>query len=939
MSATVTAIKEMADLKALVGESVELHQQGHRSTGKCPFHADGTASLTIDERKGLWKCFGAGCGKGGDVFTWIMEREHCDFPEAVRYLAIRYGISIPSWTPEQQAEADLTRQVEKLLCEVAAACRLAYDGSPGQEYLRHRGITDGVAAAWNVGWAASPSFLAAITDLYPEAVVALAGVSPKSLSGKPATPGMFQHRVLVPLVRSGRTVNLYGRSAKVRVAYRSDAECNADKHRYLAGRPRFPFGLDEAGEQTVLTEGPLDAMSVQVAGYRAVSLGGAPSEEQRDMLLRWTEGPLLIGFDGDPDADKGPLMALKLVHLLSQGPNGRLCRVVDWSPSGVKDPSAILERDGPEAVAELIRAAQPPLFYRRAKGLETKYASSLLTQDGSNLKMEAPERRLYVVETIDNQSDPKGIRAGIRLLRGGDTLNVDNINLMSSIARKRFVTAAVKTMLRLEQSADKAALTGSLEEEILLLEQEVRYWDTETHDRETEEQDDTPLPMTDAERAEALAFLQNPYMLEETIKDVHALGVVGEEEGALMTWLTMTSRLMGDPFALIYKGESSVGKSFLLNTVAELCPPEDVRSFSRITPQALFYTEDPANFLKHKFLIISEMPGGEGADYSIRLMISEKGLSMMSTEKEGDKLVSRNRVIEGPLAFAQTTTAIEINNENETRLLEVYLNSGQDQTEHIHTRQRWQYTLAGRLHEADRQAIMLKHQNAQRLLRPLEVVLPFAEALTFPAMKPRTRRDQPKFLNMVCVVAFAHQYRKEVKVMQRGAATIEYVEANLEDYAVAYELARTLFAVSMDELDKRARELFALILEMVTAKWYDKHPPVAADPNLLGEEEPAAPAEPTPPELMGLAFTRRELVTWAKWSGHSVHAALDNLVENELLRTPGGRPGQTFVYYIQFIPNSSMGGELDKSLVSPAELTNLLIRKAQQTEGGEAVGP
>ena len=931
MSETVQAIKDMGNLLALVEESVELHKQGGCYLGQCPFHPDGTASISVDERKGLWKCFGAGCGKGGDIFSWVMEHEKCDFPEAVRYLAGRYGVHLPSWTPEQQEASDLERQVERLLGEIAAKLRLAYDGSPAQAYLRRRGITDEVAAAWGAGYAATPAVLKGLD--YPEAVWRAAGIFPNAA----APPRLFLDRVVIPLVKGGRVLNLYGRSVKSRDDYPSDKDCNADKHRYLKDRARLPFGLDDAGEGTVLTEGPLDAMSVQVAGRRSVAIGGAASEEQRDLLLRYTEGTVLIGFDADTDAKKGPKMALGLAHLLGQGPDGRLCRVIDWTPGRAKDPSAILEAHGPEMVLALIEQAQPPLFYRRAQKLETECPLSLLTQDGSTLKMEAHGGRLYVVESIDNKSDAKGVRAGIRLLRGSEVLNVDNLSLVSSIARKRFANAATKPMLRADPALEKAAVVDELIEELMLLEQEVRYWDAEVQGATTVE-DAAPVPMTEAERLEAMKFLENPFMLEDVIKDVHALGVVGEDEGALMTWLTMTSRLMADPFALIFKGESSVGKSYLLNTVAELCPPEDVRSFSRITPQALFWAEDPANFLKHKFLIISEMPGGEGADYSIRLMISEKGLTMFATEKQDDKMVSKERVIEGPLAFAQTTTAIEINNENETRLLEVYLDSRREQTESIHERQRWVYTLAGRCHEADRLAIMQKHQNAQRLFRPLEVVVPFAELLTFPTMKPRARRDQLKFLNMVCVTAFAHQYRKQVKVMQRGTRTVEYVEADLEDYAVAHELARTLFAVSMDELDKRSRELFGIIMETVAVKWHEKHPPKVPDPNLIDEpdDEPEPNPEPTPQDLMGVPFTRRDLANKAQWSGHSIHTALDNLVENELVRTPNSRPGQTYVYYVQYIPASNMSSEMERSLVSPAELAQRLERM-KRDEGGEAV--
>lgn len=924
MSATVEAIREMADLRSLVEETVQLHRQGNRWIAACPFHEERTPSFVVNEKLGLWKCFGAGCGKGGDVFTWIMEREHCTFPEAVHYLCQRYGISTPQWTPEQQREYEIKREVERLLTEISAAYQREYRNSPGAEYMRGRGIPDEVAIWWGIGYAENAKHAASSCKHYPKEVVQAAGVL--------ETNGMFEKRIIIPMVRGGRTVNLYGRTVLPPEHFSDPDAYNATKHRYLKGRVRTIFGLDEAGEDTVIVEGAMDALSVIAAGYKAIAVGGVATEEQHDLIKRYTEGMIYIAMDADQKAEKGPLAALKMAALLARSPNGRTSRIVDWGLAGpFKDANEILASHGPGRVRDCLTENVPPLIYRASKDLDTKFDGCLLVQDGSSLRAELADRRTYVIEGMDNKSDPKGIRASIRLLMGRDTLNVDNVGLFSSIQRNRYVNGIMTNLRRVKPNIEVKATEAALHGELLVIEQELRRWEAELQgrdaDAETDEDPDRPA-MTDEEREEALSLLQNPYMLQEVINDAHTLGVVGEDPGILMTWLTMTSRILPDPLYLCFKGESSVGKSFLLKTVSDLCPPEDVRQFTRITPQALFWTEDPKTYLKHKFLIVSERPGGEGADYSIRTMLSEKGLTMFAPEKVDNRIVSKERVIDGPMAYAETTTALSIHNENETRLLEIYLDETVHQTDEIHTRQRWEFSLDGRIHEIDRTNIMQKHRNAQRLLRPVEIVIPYAEMLTFPNMRPRTRRDQKKFLNLICVIAFAHQYRKEVKTLRRGSEAIEYIEADIEDYAVAYELSKAIFSVSLDELDKRSRELFTRIIDHVEKEWHRRNVPV--NQTSMDEE----PKTPSAQDLMDIGFTRRELTEATGWSNHAVNTILTYLVDMELIRTPGGRPGQTFTYFVQFIPSSNAQSDLERCLISPDRLAEMISSQGKEDAHG-----
>ena len=100
------------------------------------------------------------------------------------------------------------------------------------------------------------------------------------------------------------------------------------------------------------------------------------------------------------------------------------------------------------------------------------------------------------------------------------------------------------------------------------------------------------------------------------------------------------------------------------------------------------------------------------------------------------------------------------------------------------------------------------HQNAQRLLEPLPVVVPYAELLTFPSSWLRTRRDNLRLLNLIEAMAFLHQQQRPHKRLASGA---EYIEATVEDYAIAYAIASSVLGSGFDELRKPARDLLAVI--------------------------------------------------------------------------------------------------------------------------------
>jgi DNA-binding transcriptional ArsR family regulator len=211
------------------------------------------------------------------------------------------------------------------------------------------------------------------------------------------------------------------------------------------------------------------------------------------------------------------------------------------------------------------------------------------------------------------------------------------------------------------------------------------------------------------------------------------------------------------------------------------------------------------------------------------------------------------------------------------------IDEGRDQTRAIHARQRFEETLGGLAAKEDRSAILALHRNAQRLIKPLKVVNPYAERLTFMDDKTRTRRDHRKYLALIRTIALLHQHQRPIWTLHRpddragagpagtGPACAEpvcYVEATLDDIAAAGALAHAVLGTTLDELPPQTRRLLRLVHELVAAR---------------------ASAEGVKPREV--RFTRRELRERVLWGDTQLKVHLKRLEELEyvLARRDGGR--------------------------------------------------
>ncbi|MBN3066172.1 DNA primase, partial [Pectobacterium aquaticum] len=159
-----------------------------------------------------------------------------------------------------------------------------------------------------------------------------------------------------------------------------------------------------------------------------------------------------------------------------------------------------------------------------------------------------------------------------------------------------------------------------------------------------------------------------------------------------------------------------------------------------------------------------------------------------------------------PVMLMLTTTAIDVDEELLNRCLVLSVNESREQTEAIHALQRHKQTLEGLLMENEKGYLTELHQNAQRLLKPLKVVNPFASQLTFLSDKTRTRRDHMKYLTLIQSIALLHQYQREVKTVEHRGVVIEYIEVERSDIVLANRLAHEILGRTLDEMPPQTRK-------------------------------------------------------------------------------------------------------------------------------------
>lgn len=355
----VDEIRTASDIVDVISLHVPLKKRGKNYTGLCPFHQEKTPSFSVSADKQMFYCFG--CGKGGNVFTFVMEHDKVSFVEAARTLAKRAGIVIPEETSE---DAALATENEKLY----AACRIAeeqftrnllesVEGKLALEYFKHRGFSQETVTRFGLGYSMNSwdglARHVERTGLDAEAFTR-AGLIMKREDGS-GNYDRFRGRAMFPIFSpSGRVIAFGARKLRdddpLGKYINSPETPIYDKSRNLYGLSQAREAI-RAEEFAILVEGYADAISVFQSGSENVvsSSGTALTEEQIRLLGRYTRAVTLV-YDADSAGSKATLRG---VDLVIEG--GLDVRVVQL-PAG-EDPDSFVQKQGGSEFKKLLARA------------------------------------------------------------------------------------------------------------------------------------------------------------------------------------------------------------------------------------------------------------------------------------------------------------------------------------------------------------------------------------------------------------------------------------------------------------------------------------------------------------------------------------------------------------------------------------------------------
>jgi len=451
--------------------------------------------------------------------------------------------------------------------------------------------------------------------------------------------------------------------------------------------------------------------------------------------------------------------------------------------------------------------------------------------------------------------------------RGENAFHVDTFDLYSARQRTVFLKQAAEE-LGVKDDVIRRDLGHVLLQLEALQDQQIK---------QALEPEEKQIPIGEPERAAAMELLRDPRLLDRILSDLERCGMVGEETNKLVSYLAVTSRLLDAPLAILVQASSAAGKSALMEAVLALVPEEQQVQYSAMTGQSLFYMGE--SDLKHKVLAIVEEEGALRAAYALKLLQSEGVLTIASTGKDAatGRLITHQYRVEGPVMIFLTTTAIDLDEELLNRCLVLTVDEDRAQTQAIHQKQREAQTLEGLLAKHDRNELLTAHRNAQRLLKPVLVVNPYARELTFLDSQTRTRRDHMKYLTLIRSIALLYQYQRPHKTTVHRGQTLEYIEVTKDDIAIANRLAHEVLGRSLDELPPQTRRLLLLVDEMVRQD-----------------------CERKKIERQDFRFSRKDVRAFARWSDSQLKRHLHRLEELEYLLVHQGGRGQSMVYELVF---------------------------------------
>ncbi|MGD9493440.1 MAG: CHC2 zinc finger domain-containing protein [Bacteroidales bacterium] len=809
----------------------------------CPFHEDKTPSLQVYYKTHTAFCFSANCpsrGKSMDVIDFIMYRENISKHDAIIKAAelingkqeTERGTNNHSPLTINHApltNADRSAFLQRMFTYFKNA---VYNSPPAKEYLKQRCLNPELleigynSGQFHHGTRKEESLI--------QNCVQYGLLSPWNYSGQGGGQSykpFAKHCIVFALKNfKGEITGLY---------FRSTTNDKDQRHFYMTDREGlYPAYPDPETTTLIIAESIIDTASLLQSTDATSCVSGNTSllalygtngltEEHKRAIAALDKLEEIIFFLNGDEAGRNAVIK-QAENIQSIKPQ---VKITNAEPPENEDVNSLLQGHEPELFAEMLKnrvtvrpatndfflsteeketqlkektipenqrqseseQSQPPMP-------DTSLSNSQIIKFSNQLNANNPELLIYTTKEVKIT-----VLGGIRI-SGLDRLKV-TLKAESRTAGARIIrhsldlyhakqTEQLAEMMaaQLETGTSRATeiisqLTGDLEN--------YRQHRLEAMKPKTAEE----YEMSEEERQQAMSYLRDPDLMENTRNDIAAAGIIGEENNAMTGYVVNLSRKREKPLHVMYLGSSGSGKTHLQEGLSLLVPEEDRIEATGLSDQSLYYE---GLKLKGKILFIEDLDGAENVIYIIRELQSKGRISKRVAWRDNKGNTKTVEVTAcGPVVISSCTTREKLYEDNANRCILLYTDQSRDQDERVMTYIKAKST--GKINETQEEETRHRMRNVQRVLRPVRVYNPFAEHIVLPPEVFKPRRSLPLLLGFIETVTFYHQYQRKVSV---NAAGEQYIESTYEDVACSFELMKDVLFSKSDELTKAAREFF-----------------------------------------------------------------------------------------------------------------------------------
>lgn len=750
----------------------------------CPWHDDKTPSLQIYPKTNSWTCFSSNCSAGsGDQIEMIQKLEHIDKHEAIKKAKVLIGNHIiDSTTKRMSTNKNLNGTNPSSLTENKIDYQKLFTqfksnlakSTKAKNYLTNRLINH---PSLDIGF----------------------------------NNGKWTHLkncIVFPLRdQQNNITSLYGRSI---------TNDKNQRHFYLPNRSGlYPFYPDNSTSTLILTESIIDAASLVYLNHDTLNITGKISvlalygtngltDEHLEVISKLKDlSEIILCFDGD---QAGQAAITKYAFQLSQM-NNQLTISFANLPEG-EDLNSLLQSHNPEVLTHIIENRQSSI------STETSTHSSINGKDTLNnsnntetLNTDNPELLLYSTASVN-----------ITILGGIRITGLDKLKVTLKIQDIKSSKLPLRSSLDLYHSRSVDQLCDKINQDfdintrkasqlinkLTTALEEYRHQQLEAN----KPKKNKTYQMTPTESKAALRYLKSPKLLFNTLKDISASGVVGEEVNAMIGFIIYLSRKRAKPLHVMYLGASGSGKTHLQESLAALIPEEDKEETTSLSDQALYYV---GNNLKGKTFLIEDLDGAENALYIIRELQSKQRIVKRVAWRDNKGHTQTITITaEGPVVISSCTTREKVYEDNANRCILLYIDESTEQDKKV--MDYIKAKSAGIIDHKTELAIRHKIQNVQRLLKPITVINPFAELIDLPPQVFKRRRSIALLTGFIETITFYHQHQRPILQKVDGS---KYIQTTYEDIQYAFRLLRHVLFSKSDELTKAARNFLEKLKSMI----------------------------------------------------------------------------------------------------------------------------